>query len=119
MTAARRKTITGAGWVITGFIGFMMTYGAIMKLRNPPEVTEHMEGQFGYSRDAVVALGIVEICCVIPYLIPRTAVLGAVLLTGYLGGGIATHVRIHDNFADAAIYGVLVWLGIYLRDSRV
>jgi hypothetical protein len=64
-------------------------------------------------------IGILELSCVILYAIPQTAILGAVLLTGYLGGAIATHVRVHDNFISPAIGGILVWLGVYLRDPRV
>jgi len=66
-----------------------------------------------------VALGILELACTIIYAIPRTAVLGAILLTGYLGGAILTHLRIGDPFWNPIIPGVLVWLGLYLRDPRL
>jgi hypothetical protein len=66
-----------------------------------------------------LTLGIVEIACTVVYAIPQTAVLGAILLTGYLGGAIATHVRLEEGFLPPVILGVLVWLGIYLRDARL
>jgi xanthine/uracil permease len=69
--------------------------------------------------DVALGLGIVEIACAVIYAIPRTAVLGAILVTGYLGGAIATHVRIHDNFIPPVVMGVLAWLGLYLRDARL
>jgi hypothetical protein len=116
---AQNKAMTRAGWVISGLIGLLMVFSATMKLTNAPGLAEQMVGRFGYPKDLILVIGIAEVCCVLLYLIPRTAVLGAVLLTGYLGGAIATHVRIHDNFLGAAIIGVFVWLGIYLRDPRV
>ena len=65
-------------------------------------------------------LGIVEVGCTLVYLIPRTAVLGAILLTGYLGGAVATHARLLEvQFLAPMVLGVLVWGGLYLRDARV
>jgi hypothetical protein len=64
-------------------------------------------------------LGIVELTCTILYVIPRTSVLGAILLTGYLGGATATHVRVADAYFMPILVGVLVWLGLYLRDTRL
>lgn len=112
------KAMTGLGWACSGFIIVMMLYGASMKLRCPEEVREHMVDKFGYPQRLVAPLGIVEIVCVGLYVVPRTTFLGAVLLTGYLGGGLATHVRIQEGFFDAALYGILVWLGLYLRDPQ-
>ncbi len=113
------KALTWPGWIITGLIGVMMVFSATMKFLNPPEVAEQVVGKFGYPEGLMLYIGIVEITCVVVYLIPRTALLGAVLLTGYLGGAIATHVRVHDNFWPPAIVGILVWLALYLRDPRV
>src|SRR5438128_1434415 len=116
---AQNKALTWTGRVLTGLIGLMLTFSAITKFRNPPEVAEQFVGKLGYPDDLILAIGIVEICCVVLYLIPQTAILGAVLLTGYLGGAIATPVRIHDDFLGPAIGGILVWLAIYLRDPRI
>jgi len=113
------KTLTWTGRVITGLVALMLIFSATMKFKNPPEVAEQFVGKLGYPEDLIFAIGIVELSCVLVYLIPQTAILGAVLLTGYLGGAVATHVRIHDNFAGPLIGGVLVWLGVYCRDPRV
>ena len=68
-------------------------------------------------------IGILEIVCVLVYLIPRTSVLGAILLTGYLGGAVAIHVRVGDPFFTHAFFpiyiGVLIWGGLFLRDDRL
>jgi uncharacterized membrane protein YphA (DoxX/SURF4 family) len=97
----------------------MLVFSATMKFMKPPDFDKEFVGKLGYPEDLAFAIGIVEISCVVLYLIPQTAILGAVLLTGYLGGAVATHVRIHDNFAPPVIGGVLVWLGVYFRDPRV
>ena len=115
----QKKAMTIVGWVLSGVVVLMMAMSATMKLMNPPQLAEQMVGKFGYPKEVILVIGIVEIACVVLYLIPRTAILGAVLLTGYLGGAIATHVRVQDNFIGPAIFGVLVWLGLYLRDPRV
>lgn len=119
MNEAQGKIMTWAGWAITILITLLMASSAGAKLMNPPQLAEQFTGKFGYPGDLTLYLGIVEFSCVVLYLIPPTAVLGAVLLTGYLGGAIATHVRIHDSFIVPAIIGVFVWLGLYLRDSRI
>jgi hypothetical protein len=60
-----------------------------------------------------------ELTCTLLYVIPRTSVLGAILLTGYLGGATASHVRVGDSFIAPVVFGVLVWLGLFLRDARI
>src|SRR4051812_47628976 len=115
----QKKAMTMIGWVLSGLVVLMLVMSATMKLMSVPDVAEQMVGKFGYPKDVILVIGIVEISAVVLYLVPRTAILGAVLLTGYLGGAIATHVRVHDNFVGPAIFGILVWLGLYLRDPRV
>ena len=66
-----------------------------------------------------MAIGITELVCTILYVIPQTAVLGAILLTGYLGGAVVTHVRMGEPFILPALFGVVLWLGLYLRDPRL
>jgi uncharacterized membrane protein YphA (DoxX/SURF4 family) len=97
----------------------MMLFSASMKFMNPPEVSQQFEETLGYPANLLLAIGIVEIACVVFYAIPYTAVLGAVVLTGYLGGAIATHERIGESFMAPAIAGIFVWLGIYLREPRL
>lgn len=119
MMSQQNKVMTGAGWALTGLVGLMLTISAVAKLLNAPDVAKELVGRLGYPEDVTFAIGVVEIGCVAVYLFPRTAILGAVLLTGYLGGATATHVRVHDNFVGPVIGGVLVWLAVYLRDARV
>jgi hypothetical protein len=73
----------------------------------------------GWPLGLAVALGVVELACVVIYLFPKTAVLGAILLTGYLGGAVAAHVRLEEQFAMPVILGVMLWGGLYLRDIRL
>jgi hypothetical protein len=121
MTGAQPKAMTWTGWVITVLIGLLMTASGAGKIANPPTLAKQMTETFGYPDDVTLYIGIVELCCAVLYLNSQTTILGAVLLTGYLGGAIATHVRIHDDFSiiPPAVIGVLVWLAVFLRDSRV
>jgi hypothetical protein len=79
--------------------------------------------QIGYPPSTMLPIGLILLVCVVVYLIPRTAVLGAVLLTGYLGGAVATHVRVGDPLMSHILFpiyfAVLIWGGLYLRDRRV
>jgi uncharacterized membrane protein YphA (DoxX/SURF4 family) len=75
---------------------------------------------FGYPIETLVPIGITEVTCALLLAIPRTSVLGAVLVTGYLGGAVATHVRMSQaSFIAPAILGAVAWLGLYLRDPRL
>ena len=98
MMGNQSKWMTWTGWVIAALIVLMMAISGTLKVVNPPWLAKQFTETFGFPGDVTLFIGIVEISCVVLYLIPPTAVLGAVLLTGYLGGAIATHVRIHDNF---------------------
>jgi uncharacterized membrane protein YphA (DoxX/SURF4 family) len=111
--------MTIAGWVLTVLIGAMLIFSATMKFMNPPDLVDELVRRLGYPAEATVYIGAAELVSVMLFLFPRTAVLGAVLLTGYLGGAIATHVRVEDPFVGPAIGGVLVWLALYLREPRV
>jgi hypothetical protein len=112
------KKMLWAGRIISGFVVLMLVFSAVMKLSKPAEVIEEF-GRLGYPETVVLAIGIVELACALIYAVPQTAVLGAILLTGYLGGATATHVRIGDPFYGPVVGGVLVWLGLYLRDPRL
>ena len=113
------KKMIWAGRIISALPVLMLLFSAGMKLAKPPDVVKGFE-KLGYTPDKVLPLAIVEITCAIIYLIPRTSVLGAILVTGYLGGATATHVRIGDPmFITPILLGVLAWLGLFLRDGRV
>jgi hypothetical protein len=93
----------------------------IMKLVRPAIVVETTV-QLGYPASVILPLGIVLLVCTVLYVIPRTAVLGAILLTGYLGGAVATHVRVGEGLFPIVfpiVLGVLIWIGLYLRDDRL
>jgi hypothetical protein len=97
----------------------MLLFSATLKFVKPVSLIDELD-RLGYKENIILVIGILEIGCTIVYLIPRTSVLGAILLTGYLGGATATHVRIGDpSFFGPVILGILVWLGLYLRDSRL
>ena len=103
-------------------IVFLMIDGAI-KLVPWPIVTETMDKMgYGSSETLARSLGLITIVCTVLYSIPPTSILGAILLTGYLGGAVASHVRAGHppfNIAFPVIFGVLLWLGLYLRDRRL
>lgn len=107
-----------AGRIVSAIVALMLIFSAVMKLLKPAEVLTEF-ARLGYPESVVVGIGILELSCVVLYLIPRTSILGAILMTAYLGGATATHVRIADPFIYPVIAGVLVWGGLYLRDSQV
>jgi hypothetical protein len=107
-----------AGIVASAIPVLMLLISGATKLMKPPMVLEGF-GKYGYAENVITPLGIVELACTVLYIIPQTCVLRAILLTGYLGGAVATHVRAGESFAGPAIFGVLVWIGLFLRDRRV
>jgi DoxX-like family len=110
------------GWLLTILPAAGLIFSAVMKLIQPgtPEDAAKYLDPIGWKLEQLVGLGILELTCVIIYLIPQTAVLGAILVTGYIGGIIATHVRVGDfGIVPFIIIGVLSWLGLYLRYPRL
>ena len=112
------KKMVWAGYVVSALPVLLLLFSASGKFLKP-EGMEVNVIPLGWRMDQMTVLGIVELACVVIYLIPQTAVLGAILLTAYLGGATAAHARIGDPFFIPIIVGVLVWLGIYLRDGRI
>ena len=104
------------GWILSAVPVLMLLMSGVMKIAQTAEV---VKGFADWPPGSAVPIGIVELACTVVYLVPRTAVLGAILATGYLGGAVATHVRTLDNFVPPVIVGVLVWAGLYLRDARL
>ena len=110
-----------AGRIMSWLPALFLIADAIMKLMKPAFVVD-ANVQLGYHSSAIIPLGVLLLVITIIYLIPRTAVLGAILLTGYLGGAVATHVRVGTEtfpIVFAIVFGVLLWGGLYLRDRRV
>lgn len=106
------------GRVISALVGALFIFSAAMKFKGGPEFAKAME-HLQLPDRMTLPLGILEAICVLVYFIPQTAVLGAVLLTGYLGGAMLTHWRIGEPVYTHIVIGGLVWLGIYLRDRRL
>jgi hypothetical protein len=108
-----------AGWVLSVLLAvFLCGLSASGKFMDFPDKAEFM-GKFGYSDEVMRWIGVVEIAVTILFLIPQTAFIGAILLTGYLGGATATHVRIEDPFYMPIIIGVVVWIALGLRKPDV
>jgi len=110
-----------AGRILSALPVLFLLLDGIMKLVKPAFVVEATV-QLGYRESVIVGLGVVLVACTILYIIPRTAVLGAILLTGYLGGAVATHVRVGGplfSILMPIILGAMLWGGLYLRDERV
>jgi hypothetical protein len=116
----RARTI---GWVLSGLMIAFLLVDAVMKLLALPVVLE-TGAPLGFPGTATArGLGVLLLACTLLYAAPQTAVLGAILLTGYLGGAVATHVRVGDPLFTHILFGVymgvLLWLGLYLRDARL
>jgi len=112
------KVLTWVGWILSILPSLMLVMSGVMKFVKPPGFTEGL-AKIGFPESVVNGLGFVELASVLLYLIPQTSVLRAILLTGYLGGATAAHVRIHDNFNAPVIIGMVLWLGLYFRDARI
>jgi hypothetical protein len=111
-----------AGYVISGLPALFLLVDALGKFVKPAPVVEGTLA-LGYPENVILPLGIILLISTLLYLIPQTSVLGAILITGYLGGAVATHVRIGNPLLTHTLVpvylGVLIWLGLYLRDVRL
>lgn len=111
-----------AGRIISGLAVLFLLFDSVIKLMNLPPVVQSF-ARLGYPVGLGPAIGTLELVLIALYLIPRTSVLGAVLLTGYLGGAVATHVRVGDPLFSHVLFpvyvGVMIWGGLYLRDNRL
>ncbi|NUO50349.1 MAG: DoxX family protein [Polyangiaceae bacterium] len=111
-----------AGRIISGIAVLFLTMDATLKLLQVPEAMEGTQ-TLGWPVEVVFWLGLLQVACLALYLIPRTAPLGAVLWTGYLGGAIATHLRVLNPIFSHTLFpiyvAVFLWGGLYLRDARV
>lgn len=114
---SKSKRITG--WVLTGLIGlFMIGASGVPKFTNFPGKKE-MFDHLGITPELSPVLGIIEIAVTLLFLIPRTSFLGAILVTGYLGGAVWAHVRVGDPWYFPIIIGVVMWLALGLRRSEI
>jgi len=115
------KTIW-TGRILSGLAVLFLLFDSTGKLLEVQPVIDGTR-QLGYPRDIVFTLGVILASCLVVYLIPRTSVLGALLLTGYLGGAVATHVRVENPLFTHTLFptyvAILIWGGLVLRDERL
>jgi uncharacterized membrane protein YphA (DoxX/SURF4 family) len=119
--SAQPKWMTISGWVLTLLMTAALIMSGVMKFSNDPQLLEGLE-KMRLTHEVVKKIGVVEIACAVLYLFPPTTVLGAMLLTGYLGGAVFVHVQLGDpigNIVTPVVIGVLAWLGVYLREPRL
>ncbi len=107
------------GLVLTVLPCLAFLPSAFFKLSHAAPAMDGLGKVMGMSPEAITAIGAVELACLVLFLVPRTAVLGATLLTGYLGGAVVIHVLQHQAFVTPILVGVIAWGGIWLRDPRV
>jgi hypothetical protein len=107
------------GRIISGLMIVFMLFDAGVKILKLPAAVEGTV-RLGYPVSTIQPVGVIALVCVLLYAIPRTSILGAILLTGYLGGATATQVRVQDAwFVFPAVLGALIWAGLYFRDERL
>jgi DoxX-like family len=107
-----------AGRILSALPVLLMIGTGLFGLLKPEAIAPQF-AHYGYPDGSLTRIVIVEIVCAILYAIPRTSALGAILLTAYLGGATATHVHAGEPFFIPIVVGLVVWLGLYLRDGRV
>ena len=122
MTTQRSRTVIWTGRTLSWLAVLFLLFDSTAKLLQVQPVVDGTL-QLGYPRDIVFTLGAILLACVAAYVIPRTSVLGALLLTGYLGGAVATHVRVENPLFSHALFptyiAALLWGGLILRDARL
>lgn len=122
MAPATSRRALWTGRVLSALAVLFLLMDAVMKVMQAAPVLDSFR-QLGYPTGVALGIGLLELACIAAYVVPRTSVLGAVLLTGYLGGAVATHVRIGSPLATHTLFplyvGALVWGGLLLRDRRL
>ena len=107
-----------AGWVLTILVGLFLIFSSTGKFIEW-EGKEEMFAKMGFTIDMMFKIGVLEIAVAVLYLIPQSSFLGAILLTGYLGGAVVTHLRVDEPFFFPIILGILVWIGVALRFPEI
>ena len=123
-TAPVSKSALWSGRVVSGLVIVFLLFDGAIKLVPWPVVTETMDRMgYGSSETLARSLGLITLVCTVLYAVPPTSILGAILLTGYLGGAIASHVRIGSPLFSHVLFGfylgLMVWGGLWLRDRRL
>ena len=121
-TLSISKTSLWAGRIISALAVLFLLFDSVIKLLKLPAAVEGTT-QLGYAESVIVPLGLLQLVCLVLYVIPQTSVLGAILLTGYLGGAVATHVRLANPLFSHILFpvyiGLLLWGGLYFLDERL
>jgi hypothetical protein len=116
------KKMLWAGRIISGLVVLFMLFDSIIHIMKPAPVLQAFV-RLGFPERLSLVIGIILLLCVVLYVIPRTSVLGAILLTGYLGGAVVTNLRAGSSLFGETLFpvyfGMLVWGGLYLRDRRL
>ncbi|MBX3288508.1 MAG: DoxX family protein [Acidobacteria bacterium] len=111
-----------AGYIVTGLVAAFLLMDSVVKFIQPAGIEENVL-PLGYTMEQMIPVGIILLVGLAIYLIPQTSVLGAILLTGYLGGAVATHFRVGSPLFTHMLFpvyiGILVWLGLFLREPRL
>lgn len=111
-----------AGRILSGVVVLFLLFDSILKFFKPAVVVE-ASAKLGLPMSLCIPIATILLVCTLLYAIPRTSILGAILLTGYLGGAVLTHLRVGDPLFSHVLFptylGTLMWLGLYLRDSRL
>ncbi len=110
------KRRTWFGYALSAAAILVLLRSALLKLSADPQVVQQVVEHWGYPASSLAGIGLLELTCVLVYALPRTTTLGAVLLTGYFGGAVATHVRIGEPFWIPLAVAAAAWAGLYLRD---
>ena len=119
MATPPKRGMIWTGRVLSAIPVLLLAMSATFKFAHAPQVIEKMS-KLGYPESKLPLIAVLEIGSALIYAFPRTAVLGAILMTGFLGGAVATHVRIGDpGYPIVVVAGILVWAGLYLRDERL
>ena len=116
------KTKLWIGHALSGLVILFLLFDSVIKFVNPAPVADAF-AHVGWPSNLAVALGGILLLCTLMYAIPRTSILGALLLTGYLGGAVATHLRVGDPMFSHVLFpiyiGIALWTGLFVRDERV
>ncbi len=110
------------GYALTGLAALFLAFDTVMKLLTADQAVQSTTA-LGYPASAVFTIGVIELVCLALYLVPATSVSGAILLVGYLGGAVATHVRVGNPLASHVLFplyvAAILWAGLYLREPRL
>jgi uncharacterized membrane protein YphA (DoxX/SURF4 family) len=116
--SAQPKWMTWTGWVLTVLVAAMLIMSGVVKFTDNPDLKAGIE-KMRITRETVQRIGVAEIACAVLYLVPQTTVLGAIVVTGYLGGAIFAHVQQGEPLIVPIAIAVVAWFGVFFREPRL